>query len=270
MKHLCLVALLLLLRFAPVAGAEDSLRAAVDSAFAHGNYEQVELLALRGAGELPSHPVETRVAVNLTTGYALIMLGRDADAEGYFRRALDADPATRLDPVRISPKFRRVFDAVKAAYRPPENPPPVTTTATHVTGPRASAVLCNLALPGCGQALEKRPGRGALWMGAELALAGAFLWRWQEYRDARDDYITEANRARVRAAYDRYASESQTVWVVGLACGCGVSRQPGGPRAAEAPGAGGNRRDQHAQRRGRGADAALVKCLRHARAWLRR
>jgi hypothetical protein len=215
-KHFCLIATLLCLMGASCY-AEDSLQAAVDSAFARGQYEQVELLALRHAPELPARSVETRVAVNLTTGYALIMLGREADAEAYFRRALDADPATRLDPVRISPKFRRVFESVKAAYRPPE-PVPVMT-APQPMGPRMGPVLSNLLLPGTGQFLEGRHERGLLWAGAELALAGVFVWRWQEYQNSRDAYVREMDRAKVHEAYDRYAGDYQIVWAVGAAAG---------------------------------------------------
>ena len=58
------------------AVGQDSLRAAVDSAFARGQYERVELLTLRAGTALDARPVDTRVAVNLTVGYALIMLGR--------------------------------------------------------------------------------------------------------------------------------------------------------------------------------------------------
>ena len=109
MKHLGPI-ILLLLFFAPAGWAGDSLRAVVDSAFARGQYEQVELLALRHVNDLITRPVETRVAVNLTTGYALIMLGREADAEGYFRRALDADPAraarSRAHQSQVPPRIR--------------------------------------------------------------------------------------------------------------------------------------------------------------------
>ncbi len=217
MKHLGPI-ILLLLFFAPAGWAGDSLRAAVDSAFARGQYEQVELLALRHVNDLITRPVETRVAVNLTTGYALIMLGREADAEGYFRRALDADPATRLDPVRISPKFRRVFDTVKAAYHPPQKTPPVSP-ALRFAGPRTGSVLGNLVLPGCGQFLEQRRMRGALWAGAELTLAGVFVWRLQESRQSRDAYVKEMDRAKVHSAYEQYARDYTTAWAVGIAAG---------------------------------------------------
>jgi hypothetical protein len=151
-KHLLAITLLLLL--ISTVHAEDSLRVAVDSAFVRGQYEHVELLVLREGAALEARPVETRVAVNLTVGYALIMLGRETDAEAFFRRALDADPTTQLDPVRISPKFRKVFDTVKAAYRPPL--PKTAQNAIITSGPRVGSVLSNLILPGSGQFLEQR------------------------------------------------------------------------------------------------------------------
>ena len=46
---------------------------------------------------------------------AAIALGRNAEAQASFGRALDAKPDLTLDPVETSPKVRRAFEAVRAA-----------------------------------------------------------------------------------------------------------------------------------------------------------
>lgn len=212
-NSLLLTTLLLSLVLCPRCARAD-LPASVDSAFARGQYEQVELLVLRQAAQLTALPASDRVRVELTAGYALIMLGREADAREHFRRALDADPNTRLDPVRISPKFRTVFDDVKATYRRETRPLPVVAS-----GPRPRAVLLNLALPGTGQMIEGRPWRGTILFTAQLAAAGVLVWRLDELRQSRHAYIHQTTRSRVPHDYDVYAADTRAAWIAGAAAG---------------------------------------------------
>jgi hypothetical protein len=58
-----------------------------------------------------------------------------------------------------------------------------------------------------------------LWAGAELALAGVFVWRLQESAHSRDVYVRESDRADVHSAYDRYATDYQWAWATGIAAG---------------------------------------------------
>jgi hypothetical protein len=209
---LCWIAIVCMVQLSLAA---DSPCAAVDSAFIMGRYEQVELLVLRMGSELPKMQAEQQVDVNLTAGYALIMLGRETEAREYFRRALDADPATHLDPVRISPKFRTVFDDVKSTYRPGSRPIPVST----MTESRPSAVFINLALPGAGQWMEGRRTRGAIFLGLQLASAGMVIWQADRLHHSSEAYTHEVRREQVQHAYDRYAADTQKMWISGAAAG---------------------------------------------------
>ncbi|MDD5088072.1 MAG: hypothetical protein PHI18_04675 [bacterium] len=200
--------------------ASANVRDDVDAAFAAGAYERVELLALRASADWDTLPADDCAHVYLTTGFALIMLERASDARNYFRRALDADPTLRLDPVRISPKFRMVFDDVKATYIP--HPPASrdhATTLPIMRGPQARSVMANLLLPGSGQWLEGRRGRGAVIAGAQLAAAGALVWRLDALRRSRDAYLHEHDRTRVTDAYDRYYDDTRWAWCAGIAAG---------------------------------------------------
>jgi len=113
---------ILLLIVAPTLIAAPTLRGNVDSLFAARQYEQVELAVLRAVDQLSAEPDSERIAICLTMGYSLVMLDRETDARDYFRRALDVNPHLQLDPLRISPRFRGVFDEVKANYRVPSDP----------------------------------------------------------------------------------------------------------------------------------------------------
>ncbi|MBU0507639.1 hypothetical protein KKH27_02205 [bacterium] len=213
-------ATIFLLGFNIAAWASSPLRSEVDSAFTAGQYERVELLVLRAGPLLPELAVEDRVTINLTAGFAMIMLERENDAREYFRRALDADPTVRLDPIRISPKFRVIFDEVKGTYRAQDrihsNPPHQVIL---MAGPRTRSVLTNLVVPGSGHWLEGNRWRGAIVFGTQLLAAGVFAWRLDEFHRSQDAYIAEQDRSRVSSAYDKYYDDYRTVWISGIAMG---------------------------------------------------
>jgi len=218
------------LAFPAMADVQQDLLA-VDSAFAEGRYEQVELLALRilhGENELPA---DERARLNLTAGYALIMLNREGEARGYFERALDAVPELTLDPVLVSPKFRVVFDEVKAArppvpttggLRPPEesgDSPRREILAEGLIRPSPRSHVMNLLIPGSGQWNEGKKLRGAAWFMLQAASVGVLVWRIGEMRDSREAYLVETETARISAAYDTYNRDYRLAWAAGFAAG---------------------------------------------------
>lgn len=230
-----IAALVLLFTFCTIAAAQPASQSdllAVDSAFVDGRYEQVELMTLRilqGDAELT--PDET-ARLNLTAGYALIMLGRESEARSYFNHALDAVPDLTLDPVQVSPKFRVVFDEVKAA-RPAavgstdqesasdqsvqQNTFDRTTQqAVHVT---PQSQVMNLIIPGSGQWREGHPVRGVLVFGLQAAALGVLIWQLNELDDSRGDYLAETDPARISAAYNNYNDHYQAAWGAGVAAG---------------------------------------------------
>lgn len=187
--------LLLLFLAAAVARAADSPDLlAVDSAFVNGQYEEVELLVLRTLQSNPALPQPDVARLNLTAGYSMILLGREDDARRYFNRALDAEPETTLDPVQVSPKFRIVFDEVKASrpapvsksaplIRPQSNDP-----AQQAAAPQPSlrgALLANLVLPGSGLFVSGRRLEGVALFAAQAATTAILVTQIGKMRDSR-------------------------------------------------------------------------------------
>jgi len=202
------------------SASPEGLRQAVDSAYAKGQYEQVELMVLRAQAQINELPVADRSAINVTAGCAMIMLEREADARVYFRNALEADPTLHLDPVRVSPKFRVVFDDVKASFRADENSSAkAQITSPLLQGPRPSSVLINLLLPGAGQWNEERKLKGAAFFLTQSATVAAMIWRLDVLDKSRHTYVRERNAALVTSDYNRYARDMPTAWYAGIATG---------------------------------------------------
>jgi len=208
--------MMLLLMFAPTLRAAPALRVTVDSLFAARQYEQVELSVLRAGDQLSAEPDSERIAICLTMGYSLVMLDRETDARDYFRRALDVNPHLQLDPLRISPRFRGVFDDVKANYRAPSDPQVVNSETVWVSA-RPSSTLLNLVLPGVGQWREGRRWRGWLWSGLQVASLGAFVWHSQALHDRRWTYLHQTDRGQVKSDYRRYSTANSWAWASGIA-----------------------------------------------------
>jgi hypothetical protein len=207
---------------------------AVDSAFVNGQYEQTEILALRvltGGGNLTS---DETARLNLTAGYAVIMLGREADARYYFAKALDAVPTLTLDPVAVSPKFRVVFDDVKSKH---EDGPSIQggrasgmkvmidaqdgTVYPYRTSlvSRTQAELFNLVVPGSGQWLSGRRIWGASFFVLQAASAGYLIYQVGQAHDSREKYLDVTDPALIKSAYKRYDRDNKRAWAAGIATG---------------------------------------------------
>ena len=189
---------------------------AVDSAFVSGQYEKAELLVLRilqGDYDLTS---DERARLNLTMGYAAIMLGREADARADFGRALDAVPDLELDPVQVSPKFRVVFDDVKTG----RNSEHLKQEIGYAQMPSVrTARLINLILPGSGQWQEGQRWRGVFFFGLQAATVAALVVQANNLDRARVNYLAQQDRALVQSDYNRYNTRYRMTWLAGGAVG---------------------------------------------------
>lgn len=221
MRFILLFFILLLLHSAPRAAATDPL--AIDSAFVSGRYEQVELLALRQLSSGDSLSPDARAKICLTTGYALIMLNRETDARDYFSQALDAVPTLALDPILVSPKFRMVFDEVKAERSTVESVARRTlmekggTSALYPV--RTSARVLNLFLPGVGQMQEGRVIKGTAFLALQTAATIYWIVEQKNARDSRADYLAATTDSEIRRTYDDYNSHHKNSWAGGIAAG---------------------------------------------------
>jgi hypothetical protein len=174
----------------------------------------VELEALR-IGEKPdSMNADEFAALQVTAGFALIMLEREAEARTYFERALVAKPTLRLDPISVSPKFRVVFDEVREAFeqRDLESAPKLSATPQV----RNSSRVLNLLLPGVGFIREGNALRGAGWLGLTAASAIWFAASLAENFNAREKYLAATDPAKIRGAYNDYDDAHRQAWTAGI------------------------------------------------------
>ncbi len=194
--------------------AQTNLKQQVDSLFAAGEFEQIELLVFR-MGDVQSELTDTEFAmIKTTVGFAMIMLDRETDARQYFEEALQIDPELTLDPVMISPKFRIVFDDVKAALKK-EKPEPVKA---EYRGASPGSHLMNLVLPGAGQ-LNEGCLRGTLYLAAQTAATFLLIDQLNKTSDSRAFYLAQTERSAIASAYDDYNRDSKTAWKYGILSG---------------------------------------------------
>ncbi|MBK6910417.1 MAG: hypothetical protein IPH10_05725 [bacterium] len=212
--------------------AQANVLSEADSLFHAGDYDRVELLALR-AEQSNDLPDSERVALELLGGYSLIMLGREDDARVHFTHALELDSTLTLDPVVVSPKFRVVFDELKrdwlasrATEVSPDDPTrKVTDQGTRIesvrrsaTRPaRLSAVRLNFLCPGAGFVREGRVARGLLHAGVTVVLTGLWLSEISQNNSSREDYLAAATTAEAERLYDDYNAHHRQMWTFGLA-----------------------------------------------------
>lgn len=200
--------------------AQDDLLSEADSLFRAGEYEHVELLVLRAERQFNLADSQL-VALELLGGYALIMLERVEDARSHFQRVLELDSTTLLDPVLVSPKFRVVFDEVKADYlfnRAQELPTQQKLYGTTRVGARPESQVMNLIVPGAGFLREGKPVRGAAHLIVQGVAAALWLTELSRASDARENYLA-ADSASVSRLYDKYDSHHQKMWTYGVVTG---------------------------------------------------
>jgi hypothetical protein len=219
-----MILLLVIFCFAAIARAEQKELLQLDSAFANGDYEKTELLAMRILQSPDSLPKNDRARVNLTAGYALIMLNRERDARTFFTQALDAVPDLTLDPSIVSPKFKVVFDEVKIErerkLQAQKQHSTELQTARFSSGPSRNALLLNLAIPGLGQVVEGQKTRGAIYTGLQVVSVVWFVKSLSDMNSSRKDYLRSAGDANTIASrYNRYNQDYRMAWASGIVSG---------------------------------------------------
>ncbi|MCC6475737.1 hypothetical protein IT157_01665 [bacterium] len=176
-----------------------------DSLFHAGDYEKVELLALRAEQDTLSLSVEDRIALHLNGAYSLIMLSREDDARRQYEKALLLNSDLVLDPVLVSPKFRGLFEDVKLGMQREQIAEPKRGVVTR--GARPLSLALNLFVPGVGHLQEGRTLRGVGYLALEAAMVGAWIYYAGEASDSRAAYLAEQDRTRVPGLYDEYDSD---------------------------------------------------------------
>ena len=220
-----LVLLALVLTFLPLFAANDAIQTqllAMDSAFVKGHYSEVELVALRILQSAMELTLQERSHINLTAGYALIMMNREHEAREYFDHALDAEPDLTLDPVQVSPKFRMVFDEVKAQHQNSEQVIPYDDRTIKVSPLQPASrrsLISNLIIPGSGQWREGHHVRGAAFLLAQAASLGVWIWQMDQTRDSHAKYLAQTNAQRIADTYNEYNQDYALSWATGALAG---------------------------------------------------
>jgi hypothetical protein len=210
-----LLALAALLFFvAQTALAECDLCRQADSLFVAGEFEKVEMLVLRLGTDQGEMSDGDYASLQVTAGFAMIMLEREADARRYFNRALDKNPDLTLHPVLVSPKFRSVFDDVKLHRSIAQTETPEIL----YRGASPRSLLLNLALPGVGQLREGRL-RGILYLTAQAASLGLWIHQLDKTSDSRAHYLAQSSQPEISNAYDDYNRDYRAAWGYGLISG---------------------------------------------------
>jgi hypothetical protein len=203
-----------LLFFMQAALAESDLCRQADSLFAAGEFEKVETVVLRLGTDQGEMSDADYANLQVTAGFAMIMLEREADARRFFDYALNKNPDLTLDPVLVSPKFRSVFDDVKIHRSIVQNETPEVL----YRGASPRSHLLNLALPGVGQLREGRL-RGILYLTAQAASLGLWIHQVDKVSDSRAHYLAQSSQPEISNAYDDYNRDYQTAWSYGIISG---------------------------------------------------
>lgn len=182
--------MILILLAVGLSGLEDSHR--------RGDYERVVELAPSILAD-SAHSRADSVQVLLLKGSALVGLGRNDDAGDAFRALLRLDPDHQLDPERVSPKIRAVFEGVRREL-PVRSTPPADTVYLSKRMP------LSLLVPGLDQFRSGRPGAGsALIALTATSLAGLAVSHFN-YQHAREEYLAATAPDEIE---DRYAAANR-------------------------------------------------------------
>jgi len=153
--------------------------------------------------------------LQVTAAFSMIMLDRETEARQFFTRALEAMPSLTLDPVLVSPKFRVVFEDVKAAFQENERTKPLAL----YRGADTKSHLFNLVAPGAGQLREGKTVEGICLLAVEAAAVGLWIHQLGVTSDSRAVYLAQTEPDAISRAYDDYDSDYRMVWTYGIASG---------------------------------------------------
>jgi hypothetical protein len=154
----------------------------LDQTYKAGDYEHVAASARIFLADSAASRDDS-VAILRLQAFSLVALGRNREAAGAFRRALDLDPRMTLDPEAVSPKIRAVFDRVRREMPPP--PEPVRLDTVYARRP----VPISIIIPGAGQFHNGQHGKGYALIGLTTASAAGLVSSHIFYNRAHDDYL---------------------------------------------------------------------------------
>lgn len=217
---------------------------ALDAALEH--YEFGELEAARNSLQTLLDPIQLKSAEEIVRarqylGASHYLLGDVDSAESEFVRLLNLAPEHHLDPGIFPPELVRFFEGVRRKVAPEpapkaDSPPEVKSPSAEPKKPPGQPISAVEALPppaqppslalafvpfGVGQFNNDRPLKGALFLGAEVALFATAATTFVMFKSA----CTEApdGSCRVDPADEGSASSLQTVALTSFYTGLAVT-----------------------------------------------
>jgi len=187
----------------------------LDSLFTNGEFEQMEMVALRMLHPSRQSSEEEKVAAHLYLGFAWELSRRSNDAQNAFLQALEIRPNLTLDQVYVPPALYSAFNRAKNfkdsrsdLYVPVQHlPSSPKMPPHHIVGS-----LSNLFVPGSGFIVSGRqPLRGVFWFTAQAGCAYALLNAYNKEDEARKDYQNEMNPTKIEKRYEEYNDWNKTL-----------------------------------------------------------
>lgn len=162
--------------------------------YTRGEYDRVVELAPAMLAESTRTRADS-IAVLELAAFSEVALGRNRDARRTFRELLDIEPGLELDPQRVSPKIRAVFDGVRREV--PDRPEPASVDTVY----RRRPVPLSVIIPGAAQFGQGRRGAGYALLGFGVVSAGGLVAGIVGYEGARRDYLAATGSDDIAARY---------------------------------------------------------------------
>jgi tetratricopeptide (TPR) repeat protein len=211
---LLLAPALLFAQVGPVQPGE--LNARLDSLFTAGEFDEVEVTALRMLH--PSRRIEPddRVAAHLYLGFVWELAGRSDEAREAFLQVLELRPSLQLDRIYVPPRLYSAYQEARRLHEERQELPPELRGEAPPRRPyHTLGTISNLVLPGTGFLVAGETWRGAAWAGAQATVAAGFAYALVRTAEARDTYLAQSNPLRIKEEYDRYDAWYRRSWMLG-------------------------------------------------------
>lgn len=201
-----LATILPVLALASQAFTPGELNPQLDSLFTAGNFEEVELHALRLLADVDTTPRQ-RAGAYIFLGFVSELSGETEKARDAFFRALGLMPDLRLDRIYVPPALFQSFEEARADVHNLRSQERLQLQETLEVRPRRHTLgtVTNVLIPGSGFYLTGvKELRGYFWTAVNGAALGGLLLVLDKTHEKRDAYLRENNASRFDDRYDEY------------------------------------------------------------------
>ncbi len=199
-----------------------SLNPRLDDLFTQGEFEHVEIEALRILRSATDASENDQLAAYLYLGFVEVLTSRDQEAAVDFHKALELRPSLMLDPVYVPPRVYQAFEEVRIEYMATlfklDQETSTTPTIMIQKEPvaRGMAGAANMIIPGSGFWMEKRRLRGTTWFVLQSASVSMLVYSLMETENARDRYMETSRPDLFQERYEKYNTWYQRSWTWGI------------------------------------------------------